>query len=156
MAVWISVGVSDEFDALQAFSDAAAEAKRGLGDATCDLCLVFAGAPHLGHGKWILSTVHDTLDPSHLVGCGAAGVVGGGAVGCSLSGVPVAACVSQGAAPVGPEMTVTAATGNVIEELASRPAIERLRSAIAALDAREQALAAGGLMLGLVIDENKP
>ena len=39
-------------------------------------------------------------------------------------------CVSQGATPIGPEMTITAAGGNLIGELASRPAIERLREAI--------------------------
>ena len=65
-------------------------------------------------------------------------------------------CVSQGATPVGPEMTITAAEGNVISELASKPAIERLREAIAELEPREQALAAQGLMLGIVIDENQP
>ena len=83
-------------------------------------------------------------------------VLDGGAVGCSLAGVPLLPCVSQGAAPVGPEMTITAAEGNVIAELASKPAIERLRDALAGLDSREQELAASGLMLGLVIDENKP
>jgi small ligand-binding sensory domain FIST len=36
------------------------------------------------------------------------------------------------------------------------PAIERLREAIATLSEREQELAGGGLMLGLVIDENQP
>jgi len=83
-------------------------------------------------------------------------VLGGGAVACSVSGVPILPCVSQGATPVGPEMTITAAERNVIEELASRPAIERLREALDALDAREQRLAASGLMLGIVIDENQP
>ena len=53
-------------------------------------------------------------------------------------------------------MTITSATGNVIEELASRPAIERLREAIGGLEPSEQALAAYGLMLGIVIDENQP
>ena len=53
-------------------------------------------------------------------------------------------------------MTITAAEDNVIHELASRPAIERLSEAIAALPEREQELARGGVMLGLVIDENKP
>jgi small ligand-binding sensory domain FIST len=53
-------------------------------------------------------------------------------------------------------MTITAAEGNVITQLASAPAIERLREAIATLTPSEQALAAGGLMLGLVIDENQP
>ena len=231
-------------------------------DGPCDLCLLFAGAPHLGHGKWILSTVHEHLEPRHLIGCGAGGVVGAGreieegpaavvwaasmpgaeiathhfeveqaegraarrgarssgprtssvddddrarrplqlrdrgaagparraAAGhagarrprqrlrgrlgvavserrrahrrrgglLALRASPILPCVSQGAAPVGPEMTITAADGNVIEELASRPAIERLREALAGLDAREQQLAASGLMLGIVIDENQP
>jgi len=258
MSVRVGVGISESFDAVEAFSDAARDAARGLGGERCDLCLVFAGAPHLGRGKWILSAVHDRLDPAHLIGCGAGGVVGGGreieegpaavvwaaampeaevathhfeteqtdggfhalgvpeadalgeamivladpysfateallvrigelrpgmpvlgglasaaaagsaslfrdgevldggAVACSLAGVPLLPCVSQGAAPVGPEMTITAAEGNLIRELASRPAIERLREALAELDPREQELAASGLMLGLVIDENKP
>jgi small ligand-binding sensory domain FIST len=263
MPVKVAVGISDSFDAVEAFSEAAAAAQRGL-DGVCDLCLVFAGAPHLGHAKWILSAVHDELEPANLIGCGAGGVVGGGreieegagavvwaaslpgaaiathhlgaerhaagevellglpeeraavggdadeawivladpytfpaerllerlsnerpgmpvlgglasaaaagsaclfrggevvsegAVACTLAGVPVLPCVSQGAAPVGPEMTITAATGNVIEELASKPALERLREAIGALDERERELAATGLLLGLVIDENQP
>jgi small ligand-binding sensory domain FIST len=253
----IAVGVSESFDAVEAFSEAATDARRSL-DAPCDLCLLFAGAPHLGHAKSILSAVHDELAPSHLIGCGAGGVVGPGreleegagaivwaaslpgatitthhfsaeagderprlagldegaefgealivladpytfptelllarvnaehpglpvlgglasaaaagsaalfrdgdviaegAVACSLEGVRVLPCVSQGATPVGPEMTITAADGNVIEELASRPAVERLREAISALSPEDQELAGGGLMLGLVIDENQP
>jgi small ligand-binding sensory domain FIST len=83
-------------------------------------------------------------------------VLDGGAVAVGLEGVGVIPCVSQGATPVGPEMTITAARGNLISELASRPAIERLREAIAELAPREQALAAQGLMLGVVIDENQP
>lgn len=79
-----------------------------------------------------------------------------GAVACSLSGVPLVPCVSQGATPVGPEMTITAARGNLVTELASRPAIERLREAIGELGPDGQRLAAQGLMLGLVIDENQP
>jgi small ligand-binding sensory domain FIST len=256
MALKVAVGLSDSYDAVEAFSDAAAEAAHGL-DAPCDLCLVFAGAPHLMRGKWILSAVHERLEPAHLIGCGAGGVVGGrreieegpgavvwalsapeaeisthhfqveqagdqfeviglpedrpgeamvvladpysfateallsrlndehpglpvlgglasaavpgggslfldgqvlggGAVACSLSGLAVLPCVSQGAAPVGPEMTITAARENVIEELASRPAIERLAEALAALPVRERELARGGVMLGIVIDENQP
>jgi small ligand-binding sensory domain FIST len=256
MAVTIAVGVSESFDPVEAFSEAAQDAARRL-DGRCDLCVLFAGAPHLPLSKWILSAVHDELEPANLIGCGAGGLVGGGreieegpgavvwaasmpdaeisthhfrvepegddleligvpdeldgdclilladpytfsteallarlnecrpdlpvlgglasaavagggtlfrdgdvlaegAVACSLSGVPVLACVSQGAAPVGPEMTITAAEDNVIHELASRPAIERLSEVIAALPEREQELARGGVMLGLVIDENKP
>jgi len=259
MSVAVAVGVSDDFDAASAFDEAAAAAREGLGGARCDLCLVFAGAPHLGHGEGILAVVHGQLSPRVLVGCGAGGVVGGGreieegtgavvwalsapearieplqlttapvdggialgglpeepadygdamlvladpntfsadallihlnearpampvlgglasaasersaslfldgevvdsgAVGCSLSGIELLPCVSQGAAPVGPEMTVTAVDGNLISELASRPALERLREAIEELEPRERDLAAEGLLLGVVIDENQP
>lgn len=256
MTVQVAVGLSESFDPVEAFSEAAAEAAAGLGG-ECDLCVVFAGASHLGHAKWVLSEVHERLGPRQLIGCGASGVVGGGreieqgpgavvwaaslpgasvsthhlraepggeegveglpaggprgellivladpysfatemllremererpglpvlgglasaggpggaalfhdgdvlssgAVAASIGGVPVVPCVSQGAAPAGPEMTITAAHGNVIEELASEPALERLRAAIASLDPQEQELAASGLMLGVVIDENKP
>ena len=257
MAVSVGAGLSDELDPVAAFDRAAAEAAAGL-DGPCDLAVVFAAAPHLGHAKTILATVHDRLEPRALIGCGAGGVLAagreleegpgaavwalsapqariethhfeaepgeneialrglpaadqlgdalllladpytfsaeallahlndarpgmpvlgglasaaaagsaalfrdgevlhGGAVGCSLAGLTVLPCVSQGATPVGPEMTVTAARGNLIEELASRPAIARLREAIPELAPREQALAAEGLMLGVVIDENQP
>ncbi len=83
-------------------------------------------------------------------------VLDGGAVAASIEGVEMLPCVSQGATPVGPEMTITAARGNVIEELASKPAIERLREAIGELDPADQSLVAQGLMLGIVIDENQP
>jgi small ligand-binding sensory domain FIST len=79
-----------------------------------------------------------------------------GAVAATLSDIDMIPCVSQGATPIGPEMTVTAGHGNLISELASRPAIERLRDAIAELEPHEQMLAAQGLMLGVVIDENQP
>ncbi len=83
-------------------------------------------------------------------------VAGGGAVGAVLRGVDVHPCVSQGAAPVGPEMMITAGEGNVVHELASRPALVRLREAISELDGEERAMAANGLLLGIVIDPNQP
>jgi small ligand-binding sensory domain FIST len=73
-----------------------------------------------------------------------------------LRGVEVRPCVSQGARPIGPEMVITAAEGNVVHELASRPALVRLREAIGELDTEERMLAANGLLLGIVIDENRP
>lgn len=256
MGVRISVGVSESLDIVEAFSEAAATAARGLGG-SCDLCVTFAAGPHLALAQQALDIVHDHLDPSHLIGCGAGGVVGGGreieegpgavvwaasmpgaaidsfhvvarrteeglaigglpdedtgeqlimladpysfptdallghlnqtnpgrpvlgglasagvggagilfrggdalgegAVVASLSGVSIVPCVSQGAAPVGPEMVITAAEGNVIYELASRPAIERLGEAIASLAPEERGPAATGVMLGIVIDENRP
>src|SRR3954470_1352830 len=83
-------------------------------------------------------------------------VANSGAVGAVLRGVDVHACVSQGARPIGPEMVITAADGNVVHELASRPALMRLREAIGELDSEERMLAANGLLLGIVIDENRP
>ncbi|HEY1275956.1 MAG TPA: FIST N-terminal domain-containing protein [Thermoleophilaceae bacterium] len=80
----------------------------------------------------------------------------GGAVGIVLRGSRALAFVSQGARPVGPEMIVTGGEGNVITELASRPALERLQEAIMELDPSEQALAARGLLIGVVVDPNKP
>jgi small ligand-binding sensory domain FIST len=80
----------------------------------------------------------------------------GGAVAALVSGVQVLPCVSQGATPVGPEMTITAAEANVIGELASKPALERLSEVIGALPERERELAGQGLLLGAVIDENQP
>ena len=79
-----------------------------------------------------------------------------GAVGVLLDGVDVLPCVSQGAAPIGPEMVVTAAEGNMIVELASKPALEKLTEVIAEIDPRARALAATGLLIGIVIDENRP
>src|SRR5205085_7620294 len=83
-------------------------------------------------------------------------VVNSGAVGAVVRGVEVHTCVSQGARPIGPEMVITAAEGNVVHELASRPALVRLREAIGELDSEERMLAANGLLLGIVIDENRP
>lgn len=79
-----------------------------------------------------------------------------GAVGVSLRGVEMLPCVSQGAAPIGREVTITAAEGNVIQELAGRPALEMLQVIIAELSPRERGLVAGGLLIGVVIDGGKP
>jgi small ligand-binding sensory domain FIST len=77
--------------------------------------------------------------------------------GLVLSDVDVNCCVSQGASPIGPEMVVTAAEGNVVYELASRPALDRVVDAIAGeLTPDEQALASQGVLVGIVIDENRP
>jgi small ligand-binding sensory domain FIST len=79
-----------------------------------------------------------------------------GAVGVCLSGVELLPCVSQGAAPLGREMTVTAAESNVIYELAGRPAVQAIEEAVAELPIDERALVAAGLLIGVVIDGGKP
>jgi small ligand-binding sensory domain FIST len=83
-------------------------------------------------------------------------VVDGGAVGIRFDGVEILPCVSQGAAPIGPELTITAGDGGVIEELAGRPALEKLRDTVAELPEAERQLLEQGLLLGIVVDHNKP
>jgi small ligand-binding sensory domain FIST len=258
-----AVGASESFDTVEAAAEAADRARAALGP-TCDLALVFASGHHLGMAKWLLSEVHERLEPRALVGCGAGGTVAGGseleetpgvvvwaasmrgaeletmhvtaardaggfrllglpeslaaggeaaadesvialcdpfsfpaeellaalqssrprmpvlgglasasfaggavllrdgelhtdgAVGVRLRGVQMLPCVSQGAGPVGPEMTITRADENVIAELAGKPAMERLGEVIASLPEREGELASSGVLIGLVIDENRP
>lgn len=79
-----------------------------------------------------------------------------GAVGVRLDGIEMLPCVSQGAAPMGREVTITAAEGNVIHELAGRPALETVERIITELAPRERALITTGLLIGLVIDGGKP
>ena len=78
-----------------------------------------------------------------------------GAVGVRLDGVEVLPCVSQGAAPIGPELTITAADGNIIDELAGRPALEKLRETIESLPPEDLRLVQGGLLMGIVVDSEQ-
>ena len=79
-----------------------------------------------------------------------------GAVGAVVSGLPVLTVVSQGCRPIGREAVVTRCEGNVVYELAGKPALERLRTEVGRLSSEDRALAARGLLAGLVIDENRP
>jgi small ligand-binding sensory domain FIST len=83
-------------------------------------------------------------------------LVDSGAVGVRLDGVEVLPCVSQGAAPIGPELTITAADGHIILELAGKPALSKLREAIEGLSDEDRDLVDGGLLMGIVVDPNKP
>src|SRR4051794_12375451 len=83
-------------------------------------------------------------------------VVEEGAVGVRLDGVEMLPCVSQGAAPIGPELTITEADGNIIGELAGKPALEKLRETIETLPAEDLELVQGGLLMGIVVEGNKP
>jgi small ligand-binding sensory domain FIST len=264
--VQIAVGSSESFDTVVGAAEAADQARAGL-ESPCDLAIVFASGHHLGMAKWLLSEVHERLEPRALIGCGAGGIVAGGqeledtpsvvvwaatlpgaeletlhliaerdadgfrllglpeslaaaagdppavqdesvialcdpfsfppeellatlertrphvpvlgglasasfaggavllrdgdlhsdgAVAVRLRGVQVLPCVSQGAGPVGPEMTITKAEANVIGELAGKPAMERLGEVLGALPEHQRELAAAGVLIGLVIDENRP
>ena len=80
-----------------------------------------------------------------------------GAVGALLGpGVAVGSLVSQGCRPFGRPMTVTGARGNLVAELAGRPAMQRLTEQARALSAADVTLLErGGLHLGRVVDEHK-
>jgi small ligand-binding sensory domain FIST len=258
MGVRIGTGVSTHGDARVGAIEAAHVAGQGLAGEKADLAIVFAAGAHLAAPEATLEGVHEALRPPELIGCGAGGVLGGGAeheagtavavwtialgdgaattfhatarqvedsiavtgmeslagargaillpdpftfptdallqdlaarapgvpvlgglasarteedstalfhgdrvceagaVGVRFDGIDLLPCVSQGATPVGPEMTITAAEGNVIAELAGRPALDHIRETIEQLDARERTLVAGGLLVGLVLDGGKP
>ncbi len=51
---------------------------------------------------------------------------------------------------------VTAAEGNLVVELAGQPALERVQQVVEELPLTERALLENGLLIGLVIDENRP
>ncbi|MHB8693510.1 MAG: FIST signal transduction protein [Solirubrobacteraceae bacterium] len=83
-------------------------------------------------------------------------VLDSGAVGVSFAGVELVPCVSQGAAPIGRELTITACEDNIITELAGRPALETIETVIGELTPRERTLIAAGLLIGIVIDPGRP
>ena len=83
-------------------------------------------------------------------------VVDHGLVGVRLDGVEMLPCVSQGAAPLGREVTITSAEGNIIHELAGAPALETVEKIIGELSPRERSLISAGLMIGIVIGGGKP
>jgi small ligand-binding sensory domain FIST len=258
MSVTVGAGISVAADPMAGATEAAALAAEGLDGRPADLALVFASGAHLAAPEATLESIHGTIAPATLVGCGAGGVLGSGrelesgtaiavwtaslgdgqahpfhaevtgaeddarleglaepagdggvimltdpytfptdavlaglagtapgipvlgglssartlegagalfldstvhehgAVGVSLEGVEMLPCVSQGAAPLGREMTITAAEGNIIHELAGRPAIETIEQVVGELGIPERALVAAGLLLGIVIDGGKP
>jgi small ligand-binding sensory domain FIST len=245
-------------DPREAAGEAAREALGGLDGVEPDLAIVFASGAHLVAPEVTLETVHESLRPAELIGCGASGIVGegreieegtaisvwaadlgdgvagafhaetqelegaiavlgmpelegaggaillpdpvsfpldgllaelttqapgvpilggvasagaedgrttlfmgeevhqDGAVGVRLDGVEMLPLVSQGARPIGPELTITAAEGQIIEELAGRNALLKLREVVDGLDPVDQAVLAQGLLLGIVVEPGKP
>jgi small ligand-binding sensory domain FIST len=66
-------------------------------------------------------------------------------------GVDVLPCVSQGARPIGPELTVTAGGAGAIHQLAGRPAIDVLRDTINALPDDDRIRIQHGLLVGVAV-----
>jgi len=82
-------------------------------------------------------------------------VVPGGAVGVRFDGIELLPCVSQGATPIGPELTITAGEGRLIKELAGRPALGALRAVLDRLDDAERDMLAEGMLLGIVVERGQ-
>ena len=77
------------------------------------------------------------------------------APGLSRLGSDMTAVVSQGCRPVGDPFVITKAEGNIVYELAGKPALERLQDVARGLDDDERQLLARGVHLGRVIDESQ-
>jgi autotransporter passenger strand-loop-strand repeat protein len=83
-------------------------------------------------------------------------VVSSGGVGVVLpGGVATRTVVSQGCRPIGDPMIVTRAEGNLVMEIAGRPALDRLDDLVRAADAEERSMLASGLQIGIAIDEHR-
>lgn len=69
--------------------------------------------------------------------------------------VPVQTRVAQGTRAIGAPLVVTKAESSYLVELAGKPAVERMRELLEALEPRERSLVATNLYLGRVVDENR-
>jgi small ligand-binding sensory domain FIST len=141
-----------------------------VGDLPEDGTLVLLADPFTMPAEAVLDAVDAAGTGVRVVGglASAAGRPGGnrlvldgavhadGAVGFLLdAGTATTTVVSQGCRPVGMPMIVTGAEGNVLRELAGRPALERVEELARAADPEERTLLASGLHLGIAIDEHR-
>jgi small ligand-binding sensory domain FIST len=79
-----------------------------------------------------------------------------GAVGVELPGAAIVPVVSQGCAPIGPDMVITAGGGPVVGELAGEAAFDKISRVVDELSDDERRLLNQPLLAGLVINENQP
>jgi small ligand-binding sensory domain FIST len=80
-------------------------------------------------------------------------VVSGGAVGVRFDGIKLLPCVSQGAAPLGPELEITEGEGRLIKQVGGKPALGALRAIIERMSDAERKMLEPGMLLGLVIEQ---
>lgn len=100
-----------------------------------------------------LASVPPTIGTNVLVADGH--VQPRGAVGLLFpEGAPVRTLVSQGCRPIGSPLVVTAATGTLIEEIAGRPALDRLMETVEQVEPETRRALSTGLQVGLVVDES--
>jgi small ligand-binding sensory domain FIST len=79
----------------------------------------------------------------------------GALVGVALSGLSPVIGVTQGCTPIGEPYVITQAEANVIQRIASRPALEVLTQAISANPATETRIRHAGVFAGLAMDPAK-
>lgn len=79
-----------------------------------------------------------------------------GGVGITIRGdVSIDTIVSQGCRPIGTPQVVTSARRNLILTLGNRPAMEVLRELIEQMPEDKRKILAGGVLMGMVLDEYK-
>ena len=79
-----------------------------------------------------------------------------GAVGLALVGnIEFETIVSQGSRPIGKSFVVTRAEGNVLYEIAGKPALEVTRDVLENLSAKDKTLSENSLFVGLVMNEHQ-
>ncbi|MEM9711657.1 MAG: FIST N-terminal domain-containing protein, partial [Actinomycetota bacterium] len=115
---------------------------------------------HLGHRHPHLTVVGAITSAGRRAGANRLflddDVATDGAVAVALDGpVAIDTVVSPACRPIGEPFTVTDSEAGTIRSLGGRPATERLRDVLAALDPQERSLAADGLQAGLVVDERR-
>ena len=79
-----------------------------------------------------------------------------GGVGVQLLGAHVIPVVSQGCAPIGPDMVITAGGGPVVAELAGTNAFDKITHVVDELSDDDRHLLRQPLLAGIVINENQP
>lgn len=114
----------------------------------------------------LLGGLAEALGPVPVLGAVAAGMdepielcntqtLAGGLAGVALSGPAPLIGVAQGCAPIGEPYVVTRAEGNVMHQIAGRPALEILREAVDTVENAEERIPRAGLFAGLAMDPAK-
>ena len=129
--------------------------------------LVFADPFHLDSESWLKSW-NEAYVPLPVLGGLASGnqntpqtqvylngeVFEDGGVAIAVGGgVTLAGIVSQGCMPIGETWTLTRVEGNLIQQIANRPAYEVLAETFNQLSTRDQKKSRGNLFIGLVVNE---
>jgi small ligand-binding sensory domain FIST len=169
VAVWAGRTGRAEAARLEAVRTPDGTAVMGLPDAAAvgRRTLVLLADPHTFPTEALVRAVNDRHPDLAVVGGLASAGPGAnrlvldgevhhdGAVAVLLpEGIGEISVVAQGCRPVGEPFIVTAADGDEVLELGSRPALDRLRELLGSADDDERELLTRGLHVGLVIDES--